>query len=63
MMAPSTQELRDAFRRSGLWRLGWTFQRAITTPAIGTAIRCAASAFRKRAEREGRPMPIQEALI
>ena len=63
MMAPSTQELRDAFRRSGLWRMGWTFQRAITTPAIGTAIRCAASAARKRAEREGRPMPVQEALI
>lgn len=62
-MTPSTQELRDAFRRSGLWRLGWTFQRAITVPAIGTAIRCAASAARKRAEREGRPMPVQEALI
>jgi hypothetical protein len=62
-MTPSTQELRDTFRRSGLWRMGWTFQRAIATPAIGTAIRCAASAARKRAEREGRPMPVQEALI
>ena len=62
-MAPSTQELRDAFRRSGLWRMGWTFQRAITTPAIGTAIRCAASAAMKRAEREGHPMPSQLGLI
>jgi hypothetical protein len=62
-MTPSTQELRDTFRRSGLWRMGWTFQRAIATPAIGTAIRCAASAARKRAEREGHPMPVQEALI
>ena len=63
MMAPSTQELRAAFRRSGLWRLGWTFHRAITTPAICTAIRCAASAARKRAEREGHSIPSQLGLI
>ena len=63
MMAPSTNELRAAFRRSGLWRLGWTFHRAITTPAICTAIRCAASAARKRAEREGHSIPSQLGLI
>lgn len=31
---PTEAELRDAFRRSGIWRLGWDFNKAIGDPAV-----------------------------
>lgn len=55
-------ELRDAYRRAGLWRLGWTYQRAITTDSVRIALECTAEAARRRAEREGKPLPRQAAL-
>ena len=57
------RELRDAYKRAGLWRLGMTFERAITVPAIHTAMSCSARAARRRAEKAGQPAPAQLCLI
>lgn len=62
--APITErELRDAYKRAGLWRLGITFERAVTVPAIRTALNCSVKAARRRAEQAGHPMPAQLGLI
>ena len=45
------RELRDAYKRAGLWRLGMTFERAVTVPAICTALSCSAKSVRCRAEK------------
>lgn len=60
----TTDELRAAFRRCGLWRDGWTFQRAIDNNLVLLTLRAAARAWRKRHERQhGKPAPAQRALI
>jgi len=57
------RELRDAYKRAGLWRIGMTFERAITVPAIHTALSCSVRAQRHRAEQAGQPLPAQLGLI
>ncbi|MDE2441081.1 MAG: hypothetical protein KGP14_08650 [Betaproteobacteria bacterium] len=57
------RELRAAYKRSGLWRLGVTYERAIDVPAIRTALNCSVKAARRRAEQAGHPMPAQLGLI
>ena len=57
------RELRDAYKRAGLWCIGMTFERAITVPAIHTALSCSARAARRRAEKAGQPAPAQLCLI
>lgn len=54
-------ELREAFRRSGLWRDGWTYARAIATAIVLRGMRNTAIAIRIR--QHGSPAPIQRALI
>lgn len=58
------QELRDAFKRSGLWRDGWTFQKAIETNSVFISLRATVKACRnKHHQQHGKPAPIQQALI
>lgn len=45
---PTTAELKAAFRRCGLWRLGWTFDRAQASFTVAWALRHAAIAARAR---------------
>ena len=56
------RELRDAFKRSGLWRDGWTYARAITTEIVLRGLRNTALAIRTRQQQHGKPAPIQRAL-
>ena len=57
------RELRDAYKRAGLWRIGMSYERAITVPAIHTAMSCSARAARRRAAKTGQPAPAQLCLI
>lgn len=57
------RELRAAYKRSGLWRLGVTYERAIDVPAIRTALNCSIKAARRRAEQAGHRIPAQLGLI
>lgn len=57
-------ELRAAFQRSGLWRRGWTFQRALNNRCVLLAMLGTVRATRDRIERNtGKPAPAQQALI
>lgn len=61
---PTTNELRDAFRRGRLWGLGWTFQKAMSVPYVARALGNQVRAERKRREAmEGKPAPVQPALF
>ena len=57
------RDLRDAYKRSGLWRIGMSYDRAIGVPAILTAMSCSARAARRRAEKAGQQVPAQLCLI
>lgn len=58
------RELREAFNRSGLWRRGWTYQRAIACATVLRGLMNTADAMRRRTERNtGKPAPLQQALI
>lgn len=57
------RELRDAYRRAGLWRRGWTFVRAIRADAVSVTLLAAARAARRRIEREHKPTQRQPQLI
>lgn len=58
------RELRAAFQRSGLWRRGWTYSRAITTALVARCLRNTALALRRSIEQQtGKPAPRQRALI
>jgi hypothetical protein len=57
----TTRELREAFKRSGLWRDGWTYARAIATACVLRGLTNTALAMRKR--HTGNPAPMQRALI
>lgn len=64
MNDPITErELRDAYKRAGLWRTGMTFERAIAVPPIRTSLTCSVRAQRHRAEQAGQPLPAQLGLI
>ena len=41
-------DLKAAFRRSCIWRMGWTFERAMSVPSIATSIRMGALAHRRK---------------
>ena len=41
-------DLKAAFRRSCIWRMGWTFERAMSVPSIATSIRMSALAHRRK---------------
>lgn len=57
-------ELRAAFNRSGLWRRGWNYARAIRTESVLRGLCNQAKAVRQRLERQtGTPAPIQRALL
>ena len=60
---PTTADLKAAFKRSGIWRSGWDFNRAIAVPSIRTSITCAARAHQAKHTHQGKPAPIQPALI
>lgn len=57
----STTELKSAFKRTNLWRMGWSFQRAVQCPAtlIGLNAICVA----ERKKHQGKPAPVQPELI
>jgi hypothetical protein len=58
------QELREAFRRSGLWRRGYDFKRAIETSSVLISLRGFVRARRdKEQQQDGKPAPMQRALI
>lgn len=57
------RELRDAYKRAGLWRIGMSYERAITVPPIRTSLTCSVRAQRHRAEQAGHPLPAQLGLI
>jgi hypothetical protein len=57
-------ELRQAYKQSGLWRDGWSFEKAINTRIILTCLRCKVNEARKRFQQQtGKPAPLQQALI
>ncbi len=61
---PTTAELRDAFRRSGLWRRGWSFLKAQSVPYVASGLVYQVRAERARIEQEqGKPAPVQPALF
>ena len=61
---PTTDELRDAFRRERLWWLGWSFEKAMRVPYVAQALAIEVRAERARIERrQGKPAPVQPALF
>lgn len=63
-MEPTTQELMDAYRRSGLSLRGYSYRRAVETPMIYTSLCCLVRAMRSKEQRQhGKPAPEQRALI
>ena len=54
----STDELRDAWTRAGLWRIGMTFATAQAAPMIRWALEKSALARRRRYA-----LPVQSRLI
>lgn len=58
------RELREAFNRSGLWRRGWSYQRAIEATPVLTSLIATIRAMRgKEQQQHGKPAPVQRALI
>lgn len=60
---PTTAELKAAWQRAGLWRMGISFKRAIASPLLLVGLRAAARVARKQATQDGKPAPQQRALI
>ena len=61
---PTTADLKASFHRCGLWRHGWTYDKAMAIDCIRSSITSAAKAHAKRlARKQGKPAPIQPALI
>lgn len=57
------RELRDAYKRAGLWRIGISFERAISAQHMRTALTCSANAARRHAGPAGHRTPSQLCLI
>jgi len=58
------RELREAYKQSGLWRSGWSFQRATTTDAVLRGMKIFVKDMRKRFEQQhGKPAPMQRAIF
>lgn len=52
---PTTAELRDAFRRSGLWRDGWTYAKAIAVDTVRWGLEKSALARRRTHHHPAQP--------
>ncbi len=61
--AASIRELRAAFTRSGLWRDGWSYLKAIATPNVERSLHMQVIAHRKYLQQHGKPAPLQQALF
>ena len=57
-MTHDTARLKDAYRRSGLALLGYSFEKALAVPSIRIALECAL-----KDQTKGKPAPIQPARI
>jgi hypothetical protein len=57
------KELRAAFKRSGLWRDGWNYAKAIATDCVRCGLHNTALAIRRKQQHDGKPAPQQQALI
>jgi hypothetical protein len=57
-MTNDTQQQKAFYQRTGLSFLGFSFERAMQTPALRIAITCGAKASNK-----GKPAPVQPGLI
>jgi len=55
---PTTDELKAAFKRSGLWRDGWSYYKAITTGTVRWSLERSALATRRKHN-----LPAQARLI
>ena len=56
--APTTAELKAAWQRAGLWRLGWTFERAMAWKLTRQCMQTSALAARRTHH-----LPAQPALF
>lgn len=64
MREPTTAELKRAYQGTGLSLLRIGFDKAMSIPAIRTALRCKAQSTARRTEQhQGKPAPVQPALI
>jgi hypothetical protein len=59
----TTAELKSAFKRSGLWRLGWTYDQAIGCDNVRRCMEISARCRREHQARRGNPAPVQPELI
>lgn len=57
-MTHDTVLLKNAYRKSGLSLLGFSFDQALAVPVIRIALECAV-----KAQTKGKPTPVQSALI
>lgn len=55
---PTLDEMRAAYRRAGIWRLGWSFVDALAVPMLRWAMEKSALAARRRDR-----LPVQPALF
>lgn len=60
---PTQAKLREAFKRSGLWRFGKSFLHAISTPIVARSLQHQVEVERKKCQQYGKPAPIQRALF
>jgi mannose/fructose/N-acetylgalactosamine-specific phosphotransferase system component IID len=59
----TNMEMRQAFRDSGLWRQGWTFERAQQCGLVWQCLTMMVRARHKQAARSGQTVTVQIALI
>lgn len=59
-MTHETTQLKAAYRASGLAFLGITFEKAMTTPLIRMGLQ---GVVRAKTKKQGKPAPVQPALI
>jgi hypothetical protein len=58
---PSTTDLKAAFKRTNLWRMGWSFRQAVECQATLTGLKAICQAEAKK--HQGKPAPVQPELI
>ena len=62
-MQPTTDDLKSAFKRSYLRRMGWTFKEAMECKATRIGLTALARIAMKKAAASGNPAPTQPDLI
>lgn len=60
---PTTEELKLAYRDTGLAFLGISFERAMAVKAIRVSLACRVQGWRRIEAQHGKPAPIQPGLI